>query len=198
MIYEFATKVAVMLSSKRYIDSDEIDIVSYGLFSIASKVMYGAISLIMGMILDSFVESISFYVCFLFLKKYVGGFHAKTEFRCFVVSTSSIAISTLMIFLSKDYISVAIIAFCLSVIFGILISILAPAPSKERMLDENECKRYNSISRLRVLILLVISLTLFSFGFRSICMSISTAIVLAVILLMIGKISLKGFMAQNI
>lgn len=198
MIYQFAAKVAMRLLGNQCILNDEIDIVSYGLFTIISKIMYGIISLILGVLFGCWLESIFFYICFLFVKKYTGGFHAKTEIRCFFISTLSILLSISTIFVSKNSFSLTVTIFVLSIVFSIAIALLAPVPSKERMLDENECRRYRKVATMRVIILLITNLMMLILGLKNFCLSASIAIILACTLLIIGKLSLKEYMTQKI
>lgn len=198
MIYQFAAKVARRLLGNQCIPDDEIDIVSYGLFTIISKIMYGIISLILGILFGCWLESIFFYICFLFVKKYAGGFHAKTELRCFFISALSILLSILTIFVSKNSLPVTVIIFVISMAFSMAIVLLAPVPSKERPLDENECRRYRKVATMRVIILLITNLMMLILGLKNFCLSASIAIILACTLLIIGKLSLKEYMTQKI
>lgn len=198
MIYRFATKLAMRLLRNQSISEEDTELISYGLFSIISKIMYGIISLIFGILFDCWLESIFFYICFLFVKKYAGGFHAKTEIRCFFISTLSILLSISTIFVSKNSFSVTVTIFVLSIAFSIAIALLAPVPSKERMLDENECKRYKKIATMRAILLLIMNLLMLLLGLKNFCLSVSIAIILAGTLLIIGKLSLKEYMTQKI
>lgn len=187
MIYQIATKLAIKLSRSEYIDKDEIELVTYGMFSVISKIMYGVISFVIGIACKCPAESICFYLSFLYLKKYAGGIHAKTEFRCFLLSVSSITVSILMITFSKKFISTEITVFMLFIISCVLIICLSPVPSKERMLDENECIRYNRISKCRVFSVIVVSLLMCIFQIKYVCLSIKVATILVGTLLTMGK-----------
>lgn len=198
MIFGLAKKAAYRLANKGYIPLDDVDLIAYGFFAVLSKFIYGAICVISGFVFNRFVESIIFYISFLFVRKYAGGFHAKTELRCFFLSALSITISVLMISLSEKVIPVTIVVLCLSMISYIMISIYAPVPSKERPLNEEECKRYSNISKIRIMMLIAISLITYILEYKNICMSINTAVILSNFLLVAGKRKSKKYSVQNI
>ena len=145
MIYNLATKIATGLSVRKYIDCEETEIVSYGLFSVISKIMYGAICLLFG------------------------------------------------VYLSKLFAPLKVMFLCLAAIACFIIAVYAPTPSKERPLDETECKRYKNISKIRVVILIIVSFATYILNYESLCISISMAIILEGILLVAGKIKSKKF-----
>lgn len=188
MIYYFAVKIEAYLSKKNYISSDDVGIVSYGLFSILSKIMYGIISIIIGKLLNCFIESICFYICFLYIKKYAGGFHAKTEFRCFLLSSLSIVLSITGIYYSKKFIFFELLILILASVSCFFIAIFAPIPSKERQLDETETKRYSKITKLRIVILIIVCASFYLLSYNNICISICNSLILGSILLIAGKI----------
>ena len=197
MIYNLATKIATGLSVRNYIDCEETEIVSYGLFSVISKIMYGAICLLFGVIFGCLPESAFFYISFLFIKKYAGGFHAETELRCFFLSSLSIMASIFGIYLSKFFAPLKVMFLCLAATACFIIAVYAPTPSKERPLDETECKRYKKISKIRVVILIIVSFATYILNYESLCISISIAIILESILLVAGKIKSKKFAVDS-
>lgn len=188
MIYDFAVKVEAYFLQKDYITSDEIGLVSYGLFTIISRLMYGIISIAIGQLFNCFFESICFYISFLFVKKYAGGFHAKTEFRCFLLSSLSIVLSIIGIYYSKKIIIFELLILILAIVSCFFISIFAPIPSKERQLDETEIKRYSKITKLRIVILIIVCASFYLLSYNNICISICNSLILGSILLIAGKI----------
>lgn len=198
MIYSFAGKIALFLFNKQALPSDEVDIVTYGLFSAISKIMYGIISLALGSITGCFIESVCFYISLLFIRKYAGGFHAKTEFKCFLLSSCSIAVSIMWIFFTKRIPMLACVTLGLSIIAYFLIAVYSPVPALEKMLDENECKRYSIISRIRVGILILICLLSYFFKLEYIYISVSIAVILESIILIAGKLKVKKVVSKSL
>lgn len=159
--------------------------------------MYGAICLLLGVFFGCLPESVFFYLSFLFIKKYAGGFHAETEIRCFFLSSLSIIVSVLGIYFSKLFDPLKVMFLCLAATACFIIAVHAPTPSKERPLDDTECKRYKNISKIRVVILIIVSFVTYILSYESLCISISMAIILEGILLVAGKIKSKKFAVDS-
>lgn len=191
MIYETANKIAIRLKNKQYISSEEADIISYGLFTLASKCLYCIICLILSFLFNCLIEGVCFYFAFLFIKKYAGGFHAKTEKKCFIASTLSITISVMLICISKKIEFVEFLLLGTSIVSYFLIAVYSPCSSEEKSLSEAECKRFSLISKLRIVFLVVLSLIFIFLNFSSIAVSISIAVILESYLLISGKINNK-------
>ena len=187
MIYALSNKISITLNKKGYIELDELDVIRYGLFTILSRFIYCLISLIAGFLFDCITSSFIFYLSFLFIKKYAGGFHASTEQRCFVYSTFSIICSIGCMRLAMNYEYLGWIAIGIAFISTFFICRYAPIPSKEKSIDFIERKRYSIISKIRVFILWTIILMLFIAEKNNIAYAINIAIVLESILLLIGK-----------
>lgn len=193
MIYETANKIAIRLERKHYISSEEADIISYGLFTLVSKFLYCIICLILSLLFNCWIEGVCFYFAFLFIKKYAGGFHAKTEKKCFIASTLSITVSVMLICISKNIEIIKFILLGISILSYFLIAIYSPCPSDEKRLSEADYKRFALISKLRILLLLILSLISLALNFFNIGVSISVAVILESCLLILGKINNKQY-----
>ena len=71
------------------------EIIRYGLERIKSTCIMTLVTLLMGCIFQVFFQSIIFLVCFIVLRKYAGGYHAKTETRCDILSDIILKIDSL-------------------------------------------------------------------------------------------------------
>lgn len=198
MIYALSNKISITLNKKGYIALDELDVIRYGLFTILSRFLYCLISLIIGFLFDCIIDSLVFYLSFLFVKKYAGGIHASTEQRCFVYSTFSIVCSIGCIRLAMNYEHFGWIAIGVAFISTFFICRYAPIPAREKSIDFIERKRYSRISKIRVFILWTIILMLFIAKINNLIYAISIAIVLESILLLIGKKALRIKLSDDI
>ena len=188
MIYNLSKKLAIKFEQKGYILAEEVDFIGYGFFSVISKLLYGFISLLIGLGLGCAVEAVCFYFAFLFIKKYAGGIHASTEYRCFIASTISIICSIFCVFLSMNYMLFGHIIFALSLLSSIAILRFAPIPAKEKPLDNRELKQYSKISVIRMCVLIVVASIVYSLDLLNIVFSICVAIILESILILMGKV----------
>ncbi len=99
-----------------------------------------ATALFTGIILDMFLESVLFLVCFIPLRIFAGGYHAKTQLRCYVMSTiTTIILLYLIGFLQKN---MGVKAITLYIISACIIWCLAPVQDKNKPLDLDEQKKY--------------------------------------------------------
>lgn len=191
MIYDLSKKLAKSFERKGYILAEEVDIIGYGFFSVFSKFLYGFMNLLMGLSLGCVVEAVCFYLSFLYIKKYAGGIHASTEYRCFIASTISIFCSTFCIFLSMNYMAFGYIIVFFSLPAIVVILKFSPIPAKEKPLDDSEIKRYSKISMMRMCVLIIVSSMLYSVDLLNIVFSICVAIILESVLILMGKVEHK-------
>ena len=71
---------------QKLVDNEDAELVKFGLKQGTFWVINILITLFIGGIFQEFLPSICFLVCFIILRSYVGGYHAKSAFRCFVTS----------------------------------------------------------------------------------------------------------------
>ncbi len=188
MIYKTALKVAHTLDAKGYIKTEEIEIIAYGLFSVLSKLIYGIIILFIGILFNNIIESLSFYIAFLFIKKYAGGIHASTESRCFFASFASIVCSLSCISFGIKFEFLGKIIISLSLALSIFIYVFAPIASEEKPLDKIELEKYAKISRIRTIVLIVLMIAISYIRMQNVGVAIGTAIILESVLVILGKI----------
>lgn len=107
-----------------------------------------------------------FLVSYIPLRSYCGGYHARTNGGCTIVSTILIL---LVCMLEKLTIwdSTIFLALIILAVSGALIFIYAPVGDKNKPLDEKETIVYRKMSRLVWLVEAVIAVTFWSFGIRA-------------------------------
>lgn len=133
MINNLSTRITNKLLAKGNIAEDERELYIYGLFMLLSHLMYLVLTIVFGLIFKCFLESVIFYIAFQFIRRYAGGYHAKTETRCEILSTLSILCCIVLIKLSKMY-DIRIALLSISLVFAVLIFILCPLDTPEKPL----------------------------------------------------------------
>ena len=144
MISKFAEKLVDCLYCQHDISDDEQELYKYGFFVLLSQILYLIIAIILGSIFKSVFESVIFYIAFQFIRRYAGGYHAKTETRCEILSTLSILCCIVLIKLSKMY-DIRIALLSISLVFAVLIFILCPLDTPEKPLNDKEYKSFTNI-----------------------------------------------------
>lgn len=86
----------------RYIfnnDSNEekIELYGFAIYIVNSSLLHIGTLLVIGWLFGMVVESVIFYVSFIAIRKFAGGYHAMTPLRCYLFSTITIFISLLLL-----------------------------------------------------------------------------------------------------
>lgn len=192
MISKVSSKIVSVLASRSVINKDDAELYDYGFFILLSQLLYFIIALVTGIILKIIPQSVIFYLAFLLIRKYAGGYHASTETRCEIFSTLSIVGSITVVKLSEIY-DFKTALFVISAVSAVCIFIFSPLDTPEKPLSQKEFNYFRKISWL-ILLAIIISITVsyilkLNFITAPCCMSL----ILESTLLSAGKIKkIKG------
>ncbi len=163
MINRISSKIVEILIKHSLVENEDKELYLYGFFILLSQILYFIIVTTIGILFNVILESIIFYITFQFLRRYAGGFHAKTETKCEILSTLSILCCIVFIKLSKMY-NIRTALLSLSLVFAVLIFILCPLDTPEKPLSDKEYKYFRKISW--IILLLIIVAIIISFIFK--------------------------------
>lgn len=152
-----------------------------------SHLMFFIIACIFGSILGCIFESVIFYIAFQFLRRYSGGYHAKTETRCEILSTLSILCCIVLIKLSKMY-DIRIALLSISLVFTVLIFVFCPLDTPEKPLSDKEYKYFRKISWIILSLIIVAIIISFIFKFNIIFAPCCVSVILEGVLIGTGQI----------
>lgn len=175
-------------------DTDELELVSYGLNNFALSLCGFVVAMILGLILGKLYEVLFFLILFIPLRVFAGGYHARSAKRCMVLSTGVIVAVILLsyayehLFLTFDY-GIIIPEFVLFFICSTVVFLLSPVDNDNKRLFNYEIKKYKEITGAVVLIEFII---FFGVGFVSRRFSF-----LSMITLMFESISLIAGKIKN-
>jgi len=187
MISKLSTHLTEKLLSNGTISDEDKDLYIYGLFMLFSHLLFFIIACIFGLILGCIFESIIFYIAFQFIRRYAGGYHAKTETRCEIMSALSILCCIVLIKCSKMY-DINIVLLSTSLVFAVLIFTFCPLDTPEKPLTDKEHKYFRKIS-LIILSLIIVSIIIsFIFKFNIIFASCCVSVILEGVLIGTGQI----------
>ena len=141
MIQHWSQKIADYLISQEVIDKDEFDIYVYGYETALSGIIDFLMISIIGWFTHQLHSTLVFFVMFVSIRLYVGGYHAKTYFQCKIMF---ISIYLLVIFLSNLYLPIVGIVIAL-VSYLITVICFAPIENINKPLDDSEKKKYRKI-----------------------------------------------------
>lgn len=187
MINNLSIKLTNKLISKGSITENERELYIYGFFMLLSHIMYFVLACIFGMLFKCFIESIIFYIAFQFIRRYAGGYHAKTETRCEILSTLSILCCIVLIKLSKMY-DIRIALLSISLVFAVLIFILCPLDTPEKPLSDKEYKYFRKISWIILSLIIVAIIVSFIFKFNVVFAPCCASLIFEGVLIGTGQI----------
>lgn len=174
-------------------DTDEYrDYYQYGVEITISSVLSVAAVLVIGILLHRFVAGILYLFLFMFIRRFTGGYHANTYFKCNI--TGCITFSS-VIFLSsaaEKYDVFKYLAYVFALISVLIILVCCPIENKNKPIAPSKIKRYKSISVIIALVYCILAgVTLYTSQFYG-CLILFT-LSLSAMLVIIEIIKEKRF-----
>lgn len=125
------------------------EIIQYGMQRGKVMLVTVLVTLILGLLMRMFWQSVIFLFSFSSIRRYAGGYHAKSQKTCY-------AVSLLALFLAFCYVKYVApniyFSIVLQIVCIITIFLLAPVETENKRLDEEEIKRYRDKTRIRLVI----------------------------------------------
>lgn len=116
-------------------EEEKREIIEYGKERIKSNITGVIIILVIGIVFNLVLESFIFSISFFLQRRYAGGYHADTKWRCYIISIFLITVS---IFAIKIFDARIFLNFVLQTFNIFLIYLLAPVGTANRNLDIQE------------------------------------------------------------
>lgn len=180
-------RIANMLVHNSIADEQEKAVVAYGLEVSFYKAIHLCIAVLIGAMFGRIFDILVFHLFYQKLRTYAGGYHAKTNLRCFICScVITVTVLSFWLICPQGYHMVLTIVFLIVSIP--VIWILSPVEAAEKPLDEIEQTLYRKRSRIFFIIESFIILILLILGVYEIALVGSTALVLLAVMLVIGSI----------
>lgn len=187
MISNLSKKVVNYLILTGSIDINEKELYEYGLFILLSTVFFIGVTSIIGFVFGLFLQSLLFFVAFVVIRQFAGGYHASTELRCEIFTTLSIFFCTATMYLIRNPISIVVLVF-VALMLSIFIFLFGPIDNEEKILSATELKVYRKRTRQILLVIIVVVIVSFYFEIKTICIPCCMSLILESILLLAGKI----------
>lgn len=187
MINKISSKIVEILIKHSLVENEDKELYLYGFFILLSQILYFIIVITIGILFNVIFESIIFYITFQFIRRYAGGYHAKTETRCEILSTLSILCCIVLIKLSKMY-DIRIVLLSVSLVFAALIFILCPLDTPEKPLNDKEYKYFRKISWIILSLIIIAIIVSFYFKFNVVFAPCCASLILEGVLIGTGQI----------
>lgn len=187
MINKISSKIVEILIKHSLVENEDKELYLYGFFILLSQILYFIIVITIGILFNVIFESIIFYITFQFIRRYAGGYHAKTETRCEILSTLSILCCIVLIKLSKMY-DIRIVLLSVSLVFAVLIFILCPLDTPEKPLNDKEYKYFRKISWIILSLIIIAIIVSFYLKFNIVFAPCCASLILEGVLIGTGQI----------
>lgn len=185
MCVSVSNKLASLLIEYGIIKSDDRDLYVYGIHQACLFILNIATTIVVGLVLGMLWESIIFSLAYIPIRTYAGGYHSKTQLRCYFLSVMITVASLLAIKLIpwNGFICAVIILYT-----GIVVISLAPVEDSNKPLDEQEKAVYRKRTNIILGVLVGIALLCWFIRVSFISISITVALFVLSIMLVLGKI----------
>lgn len=175
-----SNKLVSLLIKNGTIKSDDRDLYVYGIHQACLFILNIATTIVVGLILGMLWEGIAFSLAYIPMRTYAGGYHSKTQFRCYLLSIAIITASLLAVkFIPWNGFICTVIMLCA----GLVVLILAPVEDRNKPLDEQEKAVYRK--RTYAILGVLVGIALLSWFTGSLFISISIAVALFVLSIML-------------
>lgn len=182
MIKSISKLVGIMASSGIVEESDK-ELYEYGLY-VGMVLIFNVISaLFIAFAMNMLLECVVLMTAYIPLRNYAGGYHADNQIKCYVYSMLVIAIQ---LYLLKIDWPVSV-TFTIMFISGLIISLLTPIESENKLLNEKEKQKYAKKTRIITGIEMWVAFLLINTGFHQYAESIMISIATVTILMLKGR-----------
>lgn len=189
MIDFISRKVACYLCDNK---NDEYELYKYATYIVLSAILNIITVVILGVIFDLIIESIVFYLSFIAIRKFAGGYHAKTPVNCYIFSVISISVilALMRLMIRINCLNLLIILTIIEVSLFAIILTLSPLDTENNKLSCREKSLYKKTLIIITLLLIILSL-LFLFLNSVLFIAMFFGVFLATLVLIIRKIQIK-------
>lgn len=144
-MFNLSTQIANILKNNNLIKEEDFDICRYGIEAFCLSVLEIISILIISLFIKNFVYTLLFFIAYIPLRLYAGGYHADTRLRCYLILVAVYAIFTLLIRqIPQNYI---IITEIITIIFNlIVVTVYAPMSSYKKKISASEHRHYRKCS----------------------------------------------------
>lgn len=182
MIHRLSKIIADFLLKKDAVSESEIDIYVYGYEMIILSFIDFCIVATIGLIFKELFTMLTFFLVFVSVRIYTGGYHANTVLRCKFVFTM---ISLSVVYLLKLKYPLLLYILILS-LFIITCVYLAPIENLNKPLDKSEQMKYRKISIALSIIWSATAVMLYFFAIK-ICSAITISAFFITLLMVIAS-----------
>lgn len=164
-------------------DEEQAEIVRYGLELFFLKAFFFLATIVIGILMGSFWESIIFTALLSGIRTMAGGFHANTRTQCFIMSMLTFTCVLMILKLVAVYNVILIPLTVLAVISSLVIWKYAPIDTENKTLEDDEISVFRKKARVMLIVEVCLAVATYLIGFVSIACSALLALIVTGILM---------------
>lgn len=166
------------------LQEDDKDIYLFGVYQGAILLLNICTALLIGVALNMLLEIVIYLICFLPLRIFAGGYHAKTQLRCYIMSSFTTVIILLGIqFLQQQESIWEFLSYFVS--FGIIWRFAPVADANKPLLEKEQVNYQKKVRKVLLLLTGIAALTYF-LGFNIITTVIEVSVCFLSLILLMG------------
>ena len=189
MLKEFSNKITKKLVDINVIEEADSELYEYGFWQGGVLIFNFLTVVLLGILFNMLLESIIFLIFYGVLRTIAGGYHARTQNTCYILS---IILMIVVLIMLKTFPWNIILCCILTVLSISVIFILAPVQDENKLLDEIEKKFFKKLSRIISLLYGFIIFLLFLFNKNELAYCVVISLFILTIMLVLGKIRNKS------
>ena len=189
MLKELSNKITKKLVDINIIEAADSELYEYGFWQGGVLFFNFLTVVLLGILFNMLLESMIFLVFYGVLRTIAGGYHARTQNTCYILSIMLMIVVLIML---KTFPWNIILCCILTVLSISVIFILAPVQDENKLLDEIEKKFFKKLSRIISLLYGFIIFLLFLFNKNELAYCVVISLFILTIMLVLGKIRNKS------
>ena len=130
-----AKRLTDWLITKEAVSIDEKELYEFGIFHLLLNIIDTVSILLLALLFREVISTVFYIICFCTLRRYAGGYHAKTVFTCYLLTLTA---ALGMLVLLKQFDFIAPVQFAIWFISGMIILLFAPIQNANKILDDIE------------------------------------------------------------
>ncbi len=185
VLKELSNKITKKLVDIKIIEEADSELYEYGFWQGGVLFFNFLTVVLLGILFNMLLESIIFLIFYGVLRTIAGGYHARTQHACYILS---ILLMMVVLIMLKTFPWNTILCCILTVLSISIIFILAPVQDENKLLDETEKKVFKKLSRVISLLYGFIIFLLFLFNKNELAYCVVISLFTLTIMLVLGKI----------
>lgn len=184
MVEKFGAWMAQVLVCNRVIKKQEAGIYEYGVTVLVYTLINLATILLIGIVMGCVWESMCYTVCYIVLRKFVGGYHAQSPISCYIVSTTMFSASCFLLVHSE----ISIYCLGIIIILALLCGRIIPVETENKALSVKEREMYRIIGTIIFGVEVILCVLAYRYEYLSYFNSIILAMICCEILVVVGAV----------